>query len=117
MKKDRTQPPTEVRYVPPVMKKTKQVPAKTIDIFEGMTVAELSKRTGKSITDLQSILINVGEKAYSMFDTLSIDVAELVAMVCVFICSGLLGSTVHGMENCIQTKSDMINYWIGYTDN
>ncbi|CAO2832694.1 unnamed protein product [Amaranthus hypochondriacus] len=80
VKKDRTQPPTEVRYVPPVMKKTKQVPAKTIDIFEGMTVAELSKRTGKSITDLQSILINVGEKAYSMFDTLSIDVAELVAM-------------------------------------
>ncbi|XP_057249855.1 uncharacterized protein LOC104891678 isoform X2 [Beta vulgaris subsp. vulgaris] len=45
-----------------------------------MTVVELSKRTGKSIRHLQDILINVGEKACSEFDSLSIDVAELVAM-------------------------------------
>lgn len=82
VKKDgKTQPPVETPYVPPTVKKsTKQAPDKTIDIFEGMTVVELSKRTGKSIRHLQDILINVGEKACSEFDSLSIDVAELVAM-------------------------------------
>ncbi|KAL8170467.1 hypothetical protein V2J09_022271 [Rumex salicifolius] len=45
-----------------------------------MTVVELSKRTGKSISTLQDILLNVGEKVGSEFDPLSLDVAELVAM-------------------------------------
>lgn len=87
VKKDgKTQPPVETPYVPPTVKKsTKQAPDKTIDIFEGMTVVELSKRTGKSIRHLQDILINVGEKACSEFDSLSIDVAELVAMVFVLL--------------------------------
>lgn len=80
-KEGRTQPPVEAPYVPPTVNKNiKQVPDKTIDIFEGMTVVELSKRTGKSIRNLQDILVNVGEKAFSEFDSLSIDVAELVAM-------------------------------------
>ncbi|XP_012086782.1 translation initiation factor IF-2 isoform X2 [Jatropha curcas] len=45
-----------------------------------MTVVELSKRTGESIATLQDILVNVGEKAGSEFDALTIDVSELVAM-------------------------------------
>lgn len=82
VKKDgKTQPPVEAPYVPsPVKKITKQGQDKTVDIFEGMTVVELSKRTGKKIRHLQDILMNVGEKACSEFDSLSIDVAELVAM-------------------------------------
>ncbi|KAL6176225.1 hypothetical protein ACLB2K_052860 [Fragaria x ananassa] len=55
-------------------------PDKTIEIFEGITIDELAKRTGKSISSLQTILTNVGEKVDSEFDTLSIDIAELVAM-------------------------------------
>ncbi|XP_021755760.1 uncharacterized protein LOC110720963 [Chenopodium quinoa] len=80
-KEGRTQPPVEAPYVPQSVKKNiKLMPDKTIDIFEGMTIAELSKCTGKKIHYLQDILINVGEKACSEFDSLSIDVAELVAM-------------------------------------
>ncbi|XP_056682778.1 uncharacterized protein [Spinacia oleracea] len=80
-KAGKTQPPVDAPYVPPTVKKNiKQVPDKTIDIFEGITVAELSKCTGKSIHALQDILINVGERACSEFDSLSIDVAELVAI-------------------------------------
>ncbi|KAL9235685.1 hypothetical protein vseg_010426 [Gypsophila vaccaria] len=82
VKKDtRAQPPVEAPYVPPkVTKKVKPMVDKTIDIFEGMTIGELSKRTGQPISRLQEILINVGEKAGSEFDSLSIDVSELVAM-------------------------------------
>ncbi|KAH9619219.1 hypothetical protein KSS87_007795 [Heliosperma pusillum] len=82
VKKDaRAQPPVEAPYVPPkVAKKIKPVLDRTIDIFEGMTIGELSKRTGESIRCLQDILVNVGEKVSSEFDSLSIDVAELVAM-------------------------------------
>ncbi|KAK9733836.1 hypothetical protein RND81_04G095800 [Saponaria officinalis] len=82
VKKDtRAQPPVEAPYAPPkVTKKLKPALDKTIDIFEGMTIGELSKRTGESIRRLQDILINVGEKAGSEFDSLSIDVSELVAM-------------------------------------
>lgn len=82
VKRDRTQPPVEAPYVPPKPQRTtKSLPDKTIEIFEGMTIVELAKRTGESITSLQSILVNVGEKVDSEFDPLSIDVAELVAMV------------------------------------
>lgn len=75
-------PPVEAPYVPPRLKRlAKGLPEKTVDIFEGMTLLELSKRTGESVVVLQSILINVGETVSSEFDTISIDVAELLAMV------------------------------------
>ena len=81
-KENNSQPPFEAPYVPPRLQKpTKSLLDKTIDIFEGMTILELSKRTGESLSTLQSILVNVGEKADSEFDPLSVDVAELVAMV------------------------------------
>lgn len=77
----RNQPPVEAPYVPPKPKSTiRSVPDKTIEIFDGMTIVELAKRTGVSISRLQDILVNVGEKINSEFDLLSIDIAELVAM-------------------------------------
>ncbi|KAL0547024.1 hypothetical protein IC582_016945 [Cucumis melo] len=77
----KNQPPVEAPYVPPKPKHTiGSVPDKTIEIFDGMTIVELAKRSGESISRLQEILTNVGEKINSEFDPLSIDVAELVAM-------------------------------------
>lgn len=77
----RTQAPVEAPYVPPKQKlAVKSSPDKTVDIFEGMTILELAKRTGASIGDLQEILTAVGEKVDSEFDPVSIDIAELVAM-------------------------------------
>ncbi|XP_035543402.1 translation initiation factor IF-2-like isoform X2 [Juglans regia] len=81
VKRIRTEPPVEAPYVPPKLKRTtKSLVDKTIDIFEGMTIIELAKRAGESISTLQDILVNVGEKVDSEFDPLSIDIAELVAM-------------------------------------
>ncbi|XP_057967227.1 uncharacterized protein LOC131157252 [Malania oleifera] len=78
---NKTQPPVELPYVPPRLKRTtKSLSDKTIDIFEGMTIVELAKRTSESIPTLQNILVNVGEKVESEFDPISIDIAELVAM-------------------------------------
>lgn len=77
----RNQPPVDAPYVPRNVKATKSNPNKTIEIFEGMTLVELAKRTGKSVSSLQDILTNVGEKVESEFDPLSMDVAELAAMV------------------------------------
>lgn len=75
-------PPVEAAYVPPKLKRVaRSLPDKTIEIFEGMTVLELAKRCGESIPTMQNILVNVGEKVDSEFDPLSIDIAELVAMV------------------------------------
>ncbi|CAN0841081.1 Translation initiation factor IF-2 [Linum grandiflorum] len=71
-------PPVEAKYVPPKLKHSQQ--DKTVDIFEGMTIVELAKRTGESIASLQDVLANVGEKPGSEFDPLNIDVAELIAM-------------------------------------
>lgn len=83
VKRARTEPPVEAPYVPPKLKRTnKSLPDKTVDIFEGMTIVELAKRTGESISTMQDILVNVGEKVESEFDPLSVDIAELVAMVC-----------------------------------
>lgn len=77
-----TQLPVEAPYVPPKLKRAaKSLPDKTIEIFEGMTTVELAKRSGESISSVQNILVNVGEKIDSEFDPLSIDIAELVAMV------------------------------------
>ncbi|KAL6527937.1 hypothetical protein OROMI_029748 [Orobanche minor] len=79
-KKD-NQPPVETPYVPPKLKRAaKSLPDKTIEIFEGITIRELSERSGESIATIKNIIINVGEKADSEFDALSIDIAELVAM-------------------------------------
>lgn len=78
---NKTQPPVDTPYVPPKLKRTvKSMPDRKIDIFEGMTIVELAKRTGESISTLQNILVNVGEKLDSEFDPLSIDIAELIAM-------------------------------------
>ncbi|GAU35117.1 hypothetical protein TSUD_162220 [Trifolium subterraneum] len=76
----RNQPPVEAPYVPRNIAATKSNPDKTIEIFEGMTLVELAKRTGKSLSSLQDILTNVGEKIESEFDPLSMDIAELAAM-------------------------------------
>ncbi|XP_011627700.1 uncharacterized protein LOC18445911 isoform X1 [Amborella trichopoda] len=80
VKRDKTQPPVEARYVPTPKKPAKPTNTRTIDIFEGMALVELAKRTGEGIASLQNILVNVGEKVDSEFDPISIDVAELVAM-------------------------------------
>lgn len=77
----KSQPPVEAPYVPPRIQKPTKSLDKTIDIFEGMTLVELAKRTGKLVPTLQNILVNVGEKVDSEFDSLSIDVVELIAMV------------------------------------
>lgn len=79
-KDSKTQPPVEAPYVPPKTTRSIKSQDRTVDIFEGMTLVELAKRTGQSIRRLQDILLNVGEKAGSEFDSLSIDVAELVAI-------------------------------------
>lgn len=88
MRRDnKNQPPVEAPYVPRVtVKPTKSNADKTVEIFEGMTITELAKRTGKSISSLQDILMNVGEKVESEFEPLSIDIAELVAMVFPLFC-------------------------------
>ena len=52
-----------------------------IDIFEGITLVEVAKRTGHSVSTLQNVLITLGEKVGSEYDPLSLDVVELVAMV------------------------------------
>ncbi|CAI0408564.1 unnamed protein product [Linum tenue] len=71
-------PPVEAKYVPPKLTQyMKSSQAKMVDIFEGMTIVELAKRTGESISTLQDVLLNVGEKPGSEFDPLSIDVAEV----------------------------------------
>lgn len=78
----RTRAPVETPYVPPRQKPSaKSFHDKTVEIFEGMTILELAKRTGASIGSLQEIMKNVGEKVDSEFDPISVDVAELVAMV------------------------------------
>ncbi|GMH24350.1 hypothetical protein Nepgr_026193 [Nepenthes gracilis] len=80
-RESRTQPPVEAPYVAPKVKRNnKSLPERTIDIFDGMTIVELAKRTGESISALQDILVNVGETVDSEFDPLGIDIAELIAM-------------------------------------
>ncbi|XP_073150463.1 uncharacterized protein [Henckelia pumila] len=80
-RKKEDKPPVETPYVPPKLKRSvKSLPDKTIEIFEGMTIVELAKRCGESISTIQNIIINVGERVDSEFGALSIDIAELVAM-------------------------------------
>nr|CAB3487160.1 unnamed protein product [Digitaria exilis] len=79
-RENRTQPPVEAPYVAPKPKTATKSPDKTVDIFDGMTLLDLSKRTGAYISTLQGILADLGEKVESEFDSISIDLAELVAM-------------------------------------
>ena len=78
----RMQKPTTSSQVPPQVKKPISSPrVQIVDIFEGMTLVELAKRTGHSVSTLQNVLVNLGENAASEFDSLSLDVVELVALV------------------------------------
>jgi translation initiation factor IF-2 len=80
-KEKRTQAPVEAPYVPPKPKKImRSSPGKFIDIFDGMTLAELAKRTGEGIDTLQDILSNIGEQVSLEFQPITMDVAELIAM-------------------------------------
>ncbi|XP_022721041.1 uncharacterized protein LOC111278663 isoform X2 [Durio zibethinus] len=76
----KTQPPVEAPYVPKLKRTSKSSQEKIVEIFDGMTIVELAKRTGEHIAALQDILINVGESVDSEFHPLSIDIAELIAM-------------------------------------
>jgi translation initiation factor IF-2 len=64
----------------------KSLPDKTVENFDGMTLLELSKRTGAYIGVLQGVHADLGEKVKSEFDSISNDLAELLAMVCTLIC-------------------------------
>lgn len=91
-------PPAEAPYVPPRQDNMEKERAeKTVEVFEGMTLLEFSKRTGESFPVLQSILLDVGETVTSEFDAISIDVAELLAMVKVL-------SLIHFLKNYIYKK-------------
>jgi len=79
-KENRTQPPVEAPYVAPKLKIATKSPDKTVEIFDGMTLLDLSKQTGAYISTLQGILADLGEKVESEFDSINIDLAELVAM-------------------------------------
>lgn len=82
-KTKRTTAPVEAPYIPtkPITEAKSSI-QKTIEIFEGMTIKELAERCGETIDTVQRILENdVGEKVDSEFDTVSIDIAEMVAMV------------------------------------
>jgi hypothetical protein len=56
---------------------------------------ELSKRTGAYISMLQDVLADLGEKVESEFDSISIDLAELIAMVCINFVSLQPGTILH----------------------
>ena len=77
----RNQLPVGAPYACRNVPATKSNPDTTIEIFEGMTLVELAKRTGRSVSSLQDILTDVGEKFQSEFELLSMDIAELVTMV------------------------------------
>eukprot|EP01018_Ginkgo_biloba_P031027 Gb_40793 [translate_table: standard] len=80
-KEKRTQPPVEAPYVPPKPKRLpRSSPDKVIDIFEGMTITELSQRTGEGVDTLQDVLQDIGEQISLEFQPLTMDVAELIAM-------------------------------------
>jgi translation initiation factor IF-2 len=95
-RENKTQPPVEAPYVAPKLKMAnKSVPDRTVEIFDGMTLLELSKRTGAYISMLQDVLADLGEKVESEFDSISIDLAELIAMVCINFVSLQPGTILH----------------------
>ncbi|XP_042451135.1 translation initiation factor IF-2-like isoform X1 [Zingiber officinale] len=79
-RENKNQAPVEAPYVPPRKLNLKPSQDKIIEIFEGMTIHELAKRTSSSIGALLEILSNVGEKVDSEFEPISVDIAELIAM-------------------------------------
>ncbi|CAN6459800.1 unnamed protein product [Victoria cruziana] len=74
-KANKTQPPVEAPYVLTAKRDAKTVPDRIIDIFEGMTVVELAKRSGHFVSSIEEILTNIGKNVRSEFDAISIDVA------------------------------------------
>ncbi|WOL09810.1 translation initiation factor 2 [Canna indica] len=112
-RENRTQAPVEAPYVPPRPKPTgKSSLDKTIEIFEGMTIHELAKRTGASIAALQDILTNVGEKVDSEFDPISIDIAELAAMEV-----GVNVRRLHTEEGAIRQPRPPVVTVMGHVDH
>ncbi|KAL5729147.1 hypothetical protein ACHQM5_002137 [Ranunculus cassubicifolius] len=109
-KETKTQPPVETPYVPP-KKSGKSLPDRTINIFEGMTISELAKLTGRSIPFLQEILVNVGEKIGSEFDPVSIDIAELVAIEV-----GVNVKRLHTNEGELQPRPPVVTV-MGHVDH
>ncbi|KAK2966471.1 hypothetical protein RJ640_019000, partial [Escallonia rubra] len=108
-----TQPPVEAPYVPPRVKRAEKfMPDKIIDIFEGMTMVELAKRSGESISTLRNILVNVGEKVDSEFDPLSIDIAELVAMEV-----GVNARRIHSFEGAEVLPRPPVITVMGHVDH
>lgn len=109
----RTEAPVEAPYIPPKPKLTSKLsPIKTVDIFEGMTVVELAKRTGVSSRSIHEIIINVGEKVDSEFDPLSIDIAELVAMEV-----GVNVRRLHSDEGAVLQPRSAVVTVMGHVDH
>ncbi|CAL9780715.1 unnamed protein product [Musa acuminata subsp. burmannicoides] len=109
----RTQAPVETPYVPPRQKPSaKSFHDKTVEIFEGMTILELAKRTGASIGSLQEIMKNVGEKVDSEFDPISVDVAELVAMEV-----GVNARRLHSDEGAVLQPRAPVVTVMGHVDH
>lgn len=112
-KENKTQPPVEAPYIPPKPKRAaKSLPDKTIDIFEGMTISELAKRTGEAVSTLQYIFVNVGEKVDSEFDPISIDIAELVAMEV-----GVNVRRLHSNEGAVLKPRPAVVTVMGHVDH
>ncbi|XP_078177360.1 translation initiation factor 2, small GTP-binding protein [Carex rostrata] len=106
-------PPVEARYVPPKPKRPiKPAQVKTVDIFEGMTVVELAKRTGSSVRSLQEIMASVGEKVGSEFDPITIDVAELVSTEV-----GVNVKRLHSEEGAILKPRPPVVTVMGHVDH
>ncbi|MQL87625.1 hypothetical protein Taro_020170, partial [Colocasia esculenta] len=109
----RPKPPVEARYVPPRPKRpVKSVPDRTIEIFDGMTLVELAKRTGQTVAYLQEILVNTGEKVVSEFDPISIDIAELVAME-----AGVNIRRLHSTEGAVLCPRPPVVTVMGHVDH
>lgn len=108
----RTQAPVEAPYVAPKPKITiKSSPDKIVEIFDGMTLHDLSKRSGASISALQSILADLGERVESEFDSISIDLAELVAMEI-----GVNIRRMHTGEGVVESRPAVITV-MGHVDH
>ncbi|KAK1326650.1 hypothetical protein QJS10_CPA01g01055 [Acorus calamus] len=106
-------PPVEAPYIPPARKRDlKSLSDRTIEIFEGITIVELAKRTGQSINYLKQILTNVGEKIDTEFDPITVDVAELVAME-----AGVNVRRLHSDEGAVLEPRPAVVTVMGHVDH